>query len=57
MEYKTIMGNIGRWNGIFMLPAGEDADMVIALLSVKTSPGWHIIKGSYQFGPQSQASG
>jgi hypothetical protein len=35
----------------------EDADMVIALLDVKTSPGWHIIKGSYQFGPQSQASG
>jgi hypothetical protein len=28
-----------------------------ALLGVKISPGWHIIKGSYQFGPQSQASG
>jgi hypothetical protein len=64
MEYKTIMGkisegmgSIGRWNGIFMLPAGKDVDMVIALLGVKTSPDWHIIKGSYQFGPQSQASG
>jgi hypothetical protein len=40
-----------------MLPAVEDADMVIDLLDVKTSPGWHIIKGSYQFGPQLQASG
>jgi hypothetical protein len=64
MEYKTIMSkiskwmcNIGRWNGIFMLLAGENADMVITLLDVKTSPGWHIIKGDYQFGPQSQASG
>jgi hypothetical protein len=33
MEYKIIMGkiskwmgSIGRWNGIFMLLAGEDAD-------------------------------
>jgi hypothetical protein len=64
MEYKTIMGkisewmgNIGCWNGIFMLPTGENADMVIILLGVKTSPGWHIIKGDYQFGPQLQASG
>jgi hypothetical protein len=31
--------------------------MVIASLDVKTSPDWHIIKRSYQFGPQSQASG
>jgi hypothetical protein len=39
MEYKTIMGKISewmgsieRWNGIFMLPAGEDADMVICFI-------------------------
>jgi hypothetical protein len=51
------MDSIGPWNGIFILPVGEDANMVIALLGVKTSPGWHIIKGNYQFDPQSQASG
>jgi hypothetical protein len=64
MEYKTIMGkiyewmgSIGCWNDIFMLPANENADMVNALLDVKTSLGWHIIKRNYQFGPHSQASG
>jgi hypothetical protein len=51
------MDIIGRWNGIFMLPASKNADMVITLLGVKTSSSWHIIKGGYQFGLQSQASG
>ena len=64
VEYTSIMkkielwmGDVQRWNVIFMLPVGENVEHIKSLIGLNNVPEYFLHIGTYIFGSQSETTG
>ena len=51
------MGDVQRWNVVFMLPVGENVEHIRNLIGLNNIPEYFLHVGTYIFGPQSETTG
>lgn len=54
-KIKVWMGDVQRWNCIFMLPVEENVDHIKRLMGMDNVPEYYVQVGTYKFGLQSES--